>query len=221
MKQFVIFGICGFLSDIFDLIHDNNGKVSSIYLNIPEVKKEGFIGLEERVSLLGYPVEIHDSLAGFRPRDEFSYIIGTTTPRKHHLIAELKQTHSLRFESLIHSTVHLGSHVRIGEGVIINACSTIGPNAYLADHSVVNRCVSLGHDVRIGAYTNIAPSVSIGGSVRIGDGCRIGISATIIDGLRIGNKSIIGAGSLVTKDIPEAVVAYGVPAVVKRANEED
>lgn len=220
MKEFVIFGICAFLSDIFDLIHDNDGKVCRIYLNMPEVKREGERGLEERVSLLGYPVEIHDSLASFRPGNKFTYIIGTTTPRKHQLIAELKKTHDLTFTPLIHSTVLLGSNVHIGEGVMINVNSTIGPNVYLDDHCVINRCVSLGHDSRIGSYSNIAPSVSIAGSARIGDRCRIGIGATIIDHIRIGSKAIIGAGSLVTKDIPEAVVAYGVPAVVKKVNED-
>ncbi len=220
MKEFVIFGVCPFLSDIFDLIHDNGGKVRKIYLNMPEVKREGGRSLAERVSLLGYPVEIHDSLASFSPGNAFTYIIGTTTPRKHQLIAELKKTHSLTFTSLVHSTVHLGSNVHIGEGVGIHASSTIGPNAYLDDHCVINRSVSVGHDSRIGAYSNIAPSVAIAGSVSIGERCSIGIGAIIIDRLRIGSKAIIGAGSLVTKDIPEAVVAYGVPAVVKRVNEE-
>ena len=220
MSKFVIFGICNFLSDIFDLIHDNNGRVCKIYLNMPEVRREGERGLEERVSLLGYPVEIQDSLVSFRPENEFSYIIGTTTPGKHKLIAELKRTYSLTFSSLIHSTVHFGSNVHIGEGVLINARSTVGPNAYLDDHCVINRCVCLGHDTRIGKYSNIAPSVSIGGSTHVGDGCRIGIGATILDRLRIGNKTVIGAASLVTKDMPEAVVAFGVPAIVKRETED-
>ena len=221
MNQFVIFGICSFLSDIFDLIHDNDGKVCKIYLNMPEVRDERELGLKERVSLLGYDVEIHDSLASFRPANGFKYIIGTTTPRKHTLITELKRKYSLPFSSLIHSSVFLGSNVHIGEGVMINVRSTIGPNVFLDDHSVINRCVNIGHDARIGKYSNIAPSVSIAGSVNVGERCRIGIGATMIDRLRIGDGSVIGAGSLVTKDMPEWVVAYGAPAKIVRRNEED
>ena len=97
------------MSDIFDLIHDNDGKVCKIYLNMPEMKSDQELGLEERVSLLGYPVEIHNSIDSFSPRNNVNYIIGTTTPRKDKLILDLKKTYSLIFSSLIHSTVHLGS----------------------------------------------------------------------------------------------------------------
>ncbi len=67
MKKFVIFGVSAFLSDIFDLIHASGGKVHKIYLNMPEVKKERQLGAKERVSLLGYHVDIYDSLASFEP----------------------------------------------------------------------------------------------------------------------------------------------------------
>jgi sugar O-acyltransferase (sialic acid O-acetyltransferase NeuD family) len=204
------------LSDIFDLIHDGDGEIREIYLNMPEVRGGRGLGLKERVSLLGYDVKIHDSLASFRPANDCNYIIGTTTPRKHSLIAELKRAYSLTFSSLIHSSVYLGSNVHVGEGVLINVRSTIAPNALLDDHCVINRCVNIGHDARIGKYSNIAPSVAIASSVEVGHRCRIGIGATILDGLRIGDGSVIGAGSLVTKDVPDAVVAYGAPAKVVR-----
>lgn len=220
MKKYVIFGSCALLSDIFDLIHDNGGKVRKIYLNMPEVEGERLRTLEERVAMLGYPVEIYHSLHSFVPANEYKYVIGTTTPRKRRLVSELKRAHNLTFSQLIHSTVHLGSHVHVGEGVLINACSTIGPNVYLDDHCVINRCVNIGHDTRIGKFSNIAPAVSIAGSSEIGEGCRVGIGATIIDRLRVGNDTIIGAGSVVTRDLPESVVAYGVPAAVKRGNDE-
>lgn len=220
MKKYKIFGICSLLSDIFDLIHDNGGTVHSVYLNMPEVKREREPGLEERIGLLGYQVEVHPSLSTFQPESGYEHIIGTTTPRKHRLVAELKESYGITFSSLIHSTVHLGSHVHVGEGVLINARSTIGPAAYLDDHCVINRCVNIGHDSRIGKYSNIAPSVSIAGSTTIGERCRIGIGSTIIDHLTIGSGTTIGAAALVTKDVPESVVAYGVPAVVRGANKD-
>ena len=51
----------------------------------------------------------------------------------------------------------------------------------------------------------------------IGDRVRIGSNSTILP-VRIGNNVIIGAGSVVTKDIPDNCVAYGNPAKIKNIN---
>ena len=51
--------------------------------------------------------------------------------------------------------------------------------------------------------------------VVIGDDVWIGARVTILSGVHIGNGCIIGAGAVVTKDIPDYAVAVGVPATVK------
>lgn len=53
-------------------------------------------------------------------------------------------------------------------------------------------------------------------SITIGDNCWIGGSVTIIGGVTIGNNVVIGAGSVVTRDIPDNVVAVGNPCRVQR-----
>jgi acetyltransferase-like isoleucine patch superfamily enzyme len=57
------------------------------------------------------------------------------------------------------------------------------------------------------------------GPISIGEGSWIGASATILDGVTIGRGCVIGAGSLVTADIPDYGVALGVPAKVVRIRE--
>ena len=52
---------------------------------------------------------------------------------------------------------------------------------------------------------------------RIGAGAQIGVNVTILPFVRIGTGALIGAGSVVTRDIPAAVVAFGNPAVPHRA----
>ena len=56
----------------------------------------------------------------------------------------------------------------------------------------------------------------VAGICRLEHGVTIGAGATVIDSLTIGRNSVIGAGSVVTKDIPPDVVAYGAPARVIR-----
>lgn len=52
--------------------------------------------------------------------------------------------------------------------------------------------------------------------VHIGENCWIGAGALIMPGVTIGDNSVIGTGSVVTKDIPANVVAYGNPCRVAR-----
>ena len=94
--------------------------------------------------------------------------------------------------------------------------------------------------VRIGANAQIAPNVSIytaghpihpdsrnsgyeyGISVTVGDNVWIGGNACIMPGVTIGNNVVIGAGSVVTKDVPDNVIAAGNPCkTIRTITEED
>jgi acetyltransferase-like isoleucine patch superfamily enzyme len=59
------------------------------------------------------------------------------------------------------------------------------------------------------------------GPVRIGTGSWLGANVTVLDGVRIGKGCIVGAGSLVTKDLPDNTVAIGKPARVVRFRKEE
>lgn len=139
--------------------------------------------------------------------------------------------------------MQLGRNVRIGNDVRINIYSKkkekelfIGEGCYIG-----NRCTFLvGGKMEIGRDVLIASDVAIVSEnhsinpeipieykhqelcfepVKIGDGCWIGEKVIILPGVSIGNKSIIGAGSVVTKDVPEYCIAVGNPAkVIKKYN---
>lgn len=73
--------------------------------------------------------------------------------------------------------------------------------------------------VQIGSHCSIYSVSTIDdshGKVILKQNCRIGSHSTILPGVSIGENSIIGAHSLVNKDIPDNVVAFGVPAKVVR-----
>lgn len=125
-----------------------------------------------------------------------------------------------------------------------------GNNIYFGDNCEVNMNCTFLDDNRIviGDYALIAPNVQIytafhptnpydrfgepgeDGSfafcrtqtapVIIGDRVWIGGGAIIMPGVTIGNDVVIGAGSVVTKDIPDHVIAYGSPCRVVRENKE-
>ncbi len=64
--------------------------------------------------------------------------------------------------------------------------------------------------------------IEIAKPITVGDNIWIGAGTTVLAGVTIGNNSVIGAGSVVTKPIPENVVAVGVPCrVLRKITEED
>ena len=79
--------------------------------------------------------------------------------------------------------------------------------------------VIIEDEVQIGSHCSIYSVSTIdnsSGKVVLKNNCRIGSHSTILPGVSIGKNSIIGAHSLVNKDIPDNVVAFGVPAKVVR-----
>lgn len=79
--------------------------------------------------------------------------------------------------------------------------------------------VEIGDFVQIGAHCSIYSISTIDGKkgkVVLEQNCRIGANSVILPSVRVGKNSIVGAMSLVNKDIPSNVVAYGIPAKVVR-----
>ena len=106
--------------------------------------------------------------------------------------------------------VQAGTGLYIQEGVYIQQSATLGDNVS------IHMAALIAHEDYIGNSCFIAHAVSISGCVDIEDGVYVGTNATILPNLTLGRWSIIGAGSVVTKDVPEYTVVAGNPAKVIR-----
>jgi UDP-N-acetylbacillosamine N-acetyltransferase len=94
------------------------------------------------------------------------------------------------------------------------AGSVVNPGATLGRNVIVNTCASVDHDCVLEDGVHISPGAHLGGGVTVGRGTWIGIGAVVRDHVMIGAGVTIGAGAVVVKDIPDGVMAYGVPARV-------
>ena len=114
-----------------------------------------------------------------------------------------------------------GKNITIGKNVFINACCRfqdqggieIGDGALIGHNTTI---ATLNHDFNPKTRANITPyPVKIGKNVWIGSDC------TILPNVKIGDGAIIGAGSVVTKNIPANSIAVGNPArVIKQIDGE-
>jgi acetyltransferase-like isoleucine patch superfamily enzyme len=145
----------------------------------------------------------------------------------------------IRAFSVIYSGTVIGDNLQTGHGVVIREENQIGDNVQIWANSVIDYGCKLGSNIKIHSMVYVAQKTIIEDNVflapgvmiandkyplshilegpHIKKGTRIGINSTIMPAVTIGENVLIGAGSLVTKDIPDNCTAYGVPArVVKR-----
>ena len=117
-----------------------------------------------------------------------------------------------------------GRHIHLGNNVYFNF------NATLVDdtHIYIGDCTMLGPNVVIATAGHpILPelrekALQYNLPVHIGKNCWLGAGVIVLPGVTIGDNTVIGAGSVVTKDIPANVVAVGNPCkVLREINEHD
>jgi len=122
---------------------------------------------------------------------------------------------------------HYGCHTTIGNNVYMNMNFVVQDDCY----------VSIGNDCRFGPNVTIVTPTHpldanqrrsiispdgtntcycIGKPVKIGNDCWFGANVTVCPGVTIGDRCVIGAGSVVTRDIPDDSLAVGVPCKVLR-----
>lgn len=123
------------------------------------------------------------------------------------------------------TTIHEGAYIRLYGGFI-----NIGDNCSINPYCVIygHGGLEIGNNVRIAAHCTIIPSNHIFDDInipiteqgekmlgiKIMNDVWIGTGVRILDGVTIGHGAVIGAGSVVTKSIPDYSVVVGVPAKI-------
>ena len=148
----------------------------------------------------------------------------------------------IRSHSVIYTNTKIGNKFQTGHGVLIRENCEIGNQVSIGSHSVLERDVFLGNNVRVHSnvfipeYTHIEDNAWIGPSVvmtnayhplcshvkecmkgpTIKKNAIIGANVTLAPYVTLGEYSFVGAGSVVTKDVPDGMVAYGSPAQIQK-----
>jgi len=118
----------------------------------------------------------------------------------------------------------IGKNCNIGKDVYIDTNVEIGNNCKIQNFATLYQGLTVGDDVFIGphvCFTNdVYPRASIWNEERlektiVEDGASIGANSTIIAGVKIGKHAMIGAGAVITKNVPDYALVFGNPGRIK------
>jgi acetyltransferase-like isoleucine patch superfamily enzyme len=132
--------------------------------------------------------------------------IGADLETGHHVV--------IREDCEIGASVSVWSNTVIDYGCRIGDSVKIHSNCYIAQYTVIDDGAFLAPGVSIAndLYPGNHDSAQLMTGPHIGAGAQIGVNVTILPYVHIGSGALIGSGSVVTRDIPPGMVAYGNPA---------
>lgn len=161
-----------------------------------------------------FNIEFSDNLYDYE-----NLVLGVFRPNIKNRILSTFNIDEKKLLNIIHSSSQISSTTILGKACLINSLVSIAAHSKIGSFVSINRNSSIGHHTIISDFVTINPGVNIAGNVVIGKNTLIGMGTNVFDGIKIGENCVIGAGSLVTKDIPDNVVAYGNPCKIIRKNE--
>ena len=166
----------------------------------------------------GVPIIGPTSLLGKHPRNAKACVIGIGRNSVREHFFTLAHKYGYRLPALIHPSAVLAADVAatLPAGVQLLANSVVNPGTSLGENVIINTGAQADHDNRIGSHVHLHPAAILAGGVSVGEFTYIGTNAAVNPYINIGARSMIGSGSMVVKDIPDGVMAYGVPAQVIR-----
>jgi sugar O-acyltransferase (sialic acid O-acetyltransferase NeuD family) len=183
-----LYGASGHAKVIIDILESSQIPIEGLY--------DDDVSLHE---LLGYSVLRAENVQG-----PLIVSIGDNKIRKN-IVDSLR----IGFGMAIHPSAIVSKRSILKEGTVVMQGAIIQSCVETGKHCIINTGASVDHDCLIEDFVHISPHTTLCGNVSIGEGSWIGAGTTILPGVTIGKWSVIGAGSVVSKDIPDSVLATG------------
>jgi sugar O-acyltransferase (sialic acid O-acetyltransferase NeuD family) len=213
-KNILIFGGGNQATYTIDIIRkEGKYRIAGIIDSVKEIGSEVF-----GCKVLG---RIEDLENIYKEHDIYGGIIALGDNYSRHFVSKqiLVKIPNFTFINAIHPSVIVGGNVNIGVGVVAMAGVIFNTNAVIHSHTFFATGCQIEHDCEIKSFASVSAGTVLGGHVLLGAFSALTLNVTVLDRLKIGGNTVVGAGSLVLKDLPNDVLAYGNPCKVIRNRE--
>jgi acetyltransferase-like isoleucine patch superfamily enzyme len=185
---------------------------------------------EYGINVIGEGAQVFEPVTlGFPSRENIGKTGFTGSTIGHHAV--------LRSGTIIYCDVIIGNNFQSGHNTLIREKTQIGDRTAIGTATVIDGNTRIGNDVNLQSMVYIPTNTTIGDHVFIGPnavltndryppsgslegpviktGAAIGANTTITPGVCIGEGAFVAAGSIVTRDVPDHMMAIGTPARIK------
>lgn len=141
------------------------------------------------------------------------FTIGVGGPIKRYTLYRKIAAIGGKFTSTISPFSQIGHYsVQIGEGTNLMTGAILTNSICIGKGCLINLNSTIGHDSTINDFVEMSPGVHISGNCMIGAFTYLGTNATVLPGITLGRNVVVGAGAVVTRDIPDNSMVLGIPA---------
>lgn len=209
----LIIGAKGFAKEVLEILHQNKETEGLAFYDDVNDDVGDFLYDKFPILKTSKAVTEHFSKHG----NAFS--IGIGNPKLRKLMYEKFSQLGGQLSSTISLFSEIGSYgVLINDGCNILGGVKISNDVQVGKGTIIYYNSVITHDVEIADFVEISPSVTILGRAKIGSQTQIGTNSVIFPDIKIGKNVSIGAGAVVSKDLPDNCVAVGIPAKIIKQN---